>query len=318
MDSSFAVRQQARPILGISLKVASTLAFTGMATLIKLLSDRYPVGELTFCRSAFALVPVLIWAGWGGRLPSAFHTDRVWSHVLRSLAGVMSMFCAFTALSLLPIVDAIAIGYAAPLITVVFAVFLLHETVRIYRWSAVTVGFLGVLIILSAYVDPEGAGPGRNATGALVALAGALMAAFAAVQVRVLTRYEGAATIVIYFSAFSALASLVSLPLGWARPDPVDAGLLLLTGIFGGIGQVLLTQSYRFGDASTIAPFEYASMMWTMAVSLTVFGVWPSATVLFGTLIVICAGLFVIWREHQLGIERTRSRRAQTPTTPVT
>ncbi len=317
MDSSFVVRQQARPILGISLKVASTVVFTGMATLIKLLSDRYPVGELTFCRSAFALIPVLVWAGARGRLPAAFYTDRLGSHMVRSLTGVGSMFCGFTALSLLPIVDAIAIGYAAPLMTVVFAVVLLHERVRIYRWSAVIIGFVGVLIILSDYVGPE-SGADRNVVGALVALGGAVMGAFASTQVRILTRYEGAATIVIYFSAFAALASLASLPFGWVVPDLTDAAFLVLTGIFGGMGQVLMTQSFRFGDASTIAPFDYASMIWTMAVSLSVFGVWPSSIVLAGTAVVVSAGLFVIWREHQLGIERTRSKRAQTPTTPVT
>ena len=133
-----------------------------------------------------------------------------------------------------------------------------------------------------------------------------------------LTRYEGAATIVIFFSAFAALISLATLPLGWATPSAVDAVFMVSAGIFGGIGQVLLTQSFRFGDASTIAPFDYTSMIWTMVVSLAVFGVWPNTVVLLGTAIVIAAGLFVIWREHRLGIERTRSKRAQTPTTPVT
>ncbi len=318
MDASLVVRHQTRPILGIALKVGSTVAFTGMATLIKLLSDRYPIGELTFSRSAFALIPVLIWAGSRGRLPGAFHTSRIGGHLVRSLTGVIAMFCGFTALSLLPIVDAIAIGYAAPLMTVVFAVFLLGETVRIYRWSAVVVGFVGVLVILSDYVGPEAAGHQRSILGALVAVAGAVTAAFAATQVRILTRYEGAATIVIYFSIIAALASLASLPFGWVVPGAGDAAFMVLAGIFGGIGQVLLTQSFRFGEASTIAPFDYTSIIWTMVVSLTVFGTWPNRIVLIGTAIVVAAGLFVIWREHRLGIERTRSKRAQTPTAPVT
>jgi drug/metabolite transporter (DMT)-like permease len=100
-------------------------------------------------------------------------------------------------------------------------------------------------------------------------------------------------------------------------PTPLDLAALVVAGICGGVGQVLLTQSYRFGDASTIAPFDYTSMIWVLIVSLVVFGSWPSATILIGTAIVIAAGLFVIWREHRLGIERTRSKRAQTPTTPL-
>jgi drug/metabolite transporter (DMT)-like permease len=318
MDASLQARHQARPLLGIALKVASTLAFTAMATLVKVLSDRYPIGELTFFRSAFALLPVLIWAGSRGRLPSAFHTHHIGGHLVRSLIGIASMYCGFTALALLPMPDAVAIGYAAPLLMVVFAVFMLRETVRIHRWSAVGIGFVGVLIILSDYVVPGSGGSERNLFGAIVAVAGAVGAALAGIQVRQLTRYEGAATIVIYFSSFAALASLLTVPFGWAMPHGTDAALLILAGIFGGIGQVLMTQCYRFGEASTIAPFDYVSMIWTLIVSLLVFGTWPSGVILAGTAVVIGAGLFVIWREHALGIERTRSKRAQTPTTPLT
>ena len=229
------------------------------------------------------------------------------------------MFCGFTALSLLPIADATAIGYASPLMTVVFAVFLLGERVHVYRWSAVAVGLFGVLVILSDYVGPE-ATPTETTpqlVGAGFAIAGAITGALAATQTRSLTRIEPAATIVVYFSTLTAVFSLVSLPFGWAVPGWLDMVALVGAGIFGGIGQVLLTQSYRFGDASLIAPFDYTSMIWALIVSLPIFGTWPSATVLAGAAIVIAAGLFVIWREHRLGIERTRSKRAQTPTTPI-
>jgi drug/metabolite transporter (DMT)-like permease len=308
---------QPRPLLGIALKVISTLAFTAMATLIKLLSERYPIGELTFFRSAFALIPVLIWAGWRGRLPGAFYTSRPRQHASRSVSGTIAMFCGFTALSMLPIADATAIGYATPLVTVIFAVFLLGETVRLYRWSAVVVGLIGVLIILTDYIDPAATGPGRSLIGAAFAVAGATAGAFAQVQVRALTRYESAPTIVIYFSVTAALLSLVTLPFGWALPDPADMALLVLAGVFGGIGQVLLTQSFRFGEASIIAPFDYTSMIWALIVSLLVFGTWPSTIVLAGALVVVAAGLFVIYREHRLGIERTRSKRAQVPPPPL-
>ena len=309
--------QQSRPLLGIALKIVSTLAFTAMATLIKLLSDRYPIGELTFFRSGLALIPVLIWAGWRGQLPGAFYTTRFRQHATRSVSGTVAMFCGFTALSMLPIADATAIGYATPLVTVIFAVLLLGETVRLYRWSAVVVGLIGVIIILTDYLDPAAAGPERSLVGAAFAVAGATAGAFAQVQVRALTRYEGAATIVIYFSVTAALLSLATLPFGWAMPDAADAALLVLAGTFGGIGQVLLTQSFRFGEASIIAPFDYTSMIWALIVSVAIFGTWPSAVVLAGTAVVVAAGLFVIYREHRLGIERTRSKRAQTPTTPL-
>ncbi|HET7716650.1 MAG TPA: DMT family transporter [Bauldia sp.] len=308
--------ETARPFIGIALKVASTIVFTAMATLIKLASDRYPTGELTFFRSFFALIPVFIWVGFRGQFPSVLYTRHIGAHFVRSVAGAAAMFCGFTALALLPIADATAIGYAAPLLTVVFAVFLLGEKVHIYRWSAVFVGLFGVIVILTDYVVPGSREAGeRSVVGAAFAIGGAIFGALAATQVRSLVRYEGAATIVVYFSLFTALFSLATSPFGWVMPGLADFGLLVLAGIFGGLGQVFLTQSYRFGDASLIAPFDYTSMLWSLVVSVLVFATWPSPIVLIGAGIVIAAGLFVIWRERQLGIERARSKRAQTPTT---
>ncbi|KAB2862929.1 MAG: DMT family transporter [Bauldia sp.] len=310
--------EHARPFVGIALKVASTIVFTAMATLVKLASARYPIGELVFFRSFFALIPVFAWVAWRGQFPSVFYTRRIRGHFFRSIAGATAMAFGFTALSLLPIADATAIGYASPLMTVVLAVLLLGEQVRIYRWSAVIVGLFGVIIILSDYVGPEASQVTKGSTiGAVVAVAGALTGALAATQVRVLVRHEGAATIVVYFSAFTALFALFTLPFGWGVPDAVDALILVVAGICGGLGQVFLTQSYRYGDASLIAPFDYTSMIWALVVSLVVFNTWPNLTMLTGTAIVVAAGLFVIWREHRLGIERTRSKRAQTPTTPL-
>ncbi|MCB1486082.1 MAG: DMT family transporter [Bauldia sp.] len=312
--------EHARPLVGIALKVASTLSFTAMATLIKLDSARYPIGELVCFRSFFALIPVLAWVMWRGQFPSVFYTQRIGRHFVRSVSGAVTMFLGFTALSLLPIADATAIGYAAPLMTVVLAVIFLGEKVRIYRWSAVIIGLIGVLVILSDYVGPdvEGGATERSAFGAIIAVSGAFLGAVTSTQVRAMVRYEGAATIVVYFSLFTSLFALVTLPFGWVMPDLPGLLSLVAAGIFGGMGQVLMTQSFRYGGASMIAPFDYTSMIWALTVSLLVFDTWPSQRMLLGTAIVIGAGLFVIFRERRLGIERARSKRAQTPTTPLT
>jgi len=306
----------AKPLLGIALKVLATLVFTVMATLIKQASARYPVGELVFFRSFFALVPVLIWTAWRGELVSSLHTQRFGRHFVRSLNGAAGMFLGFSALALLPIADATALGYAAPLMTVVLAVIFLGEKVRIYRWSAVGVGFVGVLIMLSDYVGPVG-GPDRSVLGAAIALIGAFVSAVAATQVRALVRYESVATIVIYLSVITSAISLFTIPFGWLAPEPLEAAMLVAAGILGGVGQVLMTQSFRFGDASLVAPFDYTSMIWALLVSWLVFSTWPSPIMLVGTAVVIAAGLFVIYREHRLGIERNRSKQAQTPSTPL-
>lgn len=312
-----APHRSAQPLLGISLKVGSTVLFAAMATLIKLVSARYPVGEITFFRCFVGLVPVALWVGWR-QFPYIYRTPRFGGHVVRSVAGATSMACNFAALGFLPIADATAIGYAAPLLTVVFAVIMLREQVHVFRWTAVAVGLCGVLVILSGYVGPEaGAATHASALGAVLAISGAIAGALAATQTRSLTRIEPAATIVAYFMSLTALASLATLPFGWNLPHGWDLFALVGAGLFGGVGQVFLTQSYRFGDASLIAPFEYSSMLWVLIISLAIFGTWPSATVLVGAAIVIAAGLFVVWREGHLGLERTRARRAETPATTI-
>jgi drug/metabolite transporter (DMT)-like permease len=307
-----------RPLLGIALKVISTSAFAGMITIVKLVSDRYPVGEMAFFRSFFALIPVLIWVGWRGGIPAVFRTSNFRGHLIRSFAGAGGMFCGFSAISYMPIADATAIGYAAPLVTVVLAYFLLGEKVRLYRWSAVVVGFIGVLVILSDYFGPEAhTGGGAAEVGAIFAIVGAFFSGLAATQVRTLTRFEGAGTIVIYFSLLTSAAALLTVPFGWVVPTAGDAAFLVLAGIFGGIGQVLMTLSYRYGDVSVVAPFEYTSMLWILAISFLIFGTWPTSIVLLGTAIIISADLFVIYREHRLGIERRKAREAQTPAAPL-
>ncbi len=302
------------PLFGVLLKVISTIAFTAMATQIKLLSDRYPAGEVAFFRSAFALIPVLTWVGIRGQLPTVFITPRLGGHLLRSIAGASSMFCGFSALGLLPLSDATAIGYASPLLTVIFAAVLLGERIRVYRWSAVVVGLIGVVVILSAYVEPQG--PDRSAVGALFALAGASFGALAATQTRRLTWSEEPATIVVYFSIFTALFMLATAPFGWVMPDRVDWTLLVGSGICGGIGQVLLTQSYRYGEASLIAPFEYVSMVWAIMVGYLLFDTLPGLAMLIGSAIVIGSGMFVIYREQRLNLTRARAAAVKTAFDP--
>jgi len=304
-------------VLGILFKVLSTLAFSAMATLVKLLSDRFPTGEIVFFRSFFALTPVLLWIAWRKDHHHIFPKHHPVLHFMRGASGTCAMFLGFTALSLLPFSDATAIGYTAPLLMVVLAVVLLGEKVRVYRWTAVGVGLFGVLVILSDYVGVGGGATERTPLGAGVAIAGTLFAATAGTLTRVLVREDTAASTVAYFSVFASAAAHDTLPFGWVMPSLPDLGLLILMGIFGGLGQVLMTTSFRLGDASTIAPFDYVSMVWALLISFFIFGTFPTVTVLAGTAIVIGAGLYVIFREHQLGIERNAARRAQTPTTPL-
>ena len=303
------------PMKAILLKVCSVTVFVGMSTCIKAAGDGLPPGQIVFFRSAFAMVPILAWLALHGQLRTVFATKRPASHLLRGLVGVTSMGFSFYGLTLLPLPDAIAIGYASPLIAVIFAALFLRETVRIFRWSAVLVGLTGVMIICwpkLTLFGHEGLGS-AEALGAVALLVAAVLGATAMILVRRLIRTEKTPTIVLYFSLNSSLLALLTVPFGWAALDLRTASLLIAAGIFGGAGQILLTHSYRFADVSTIAPFEYTSILLGIAIGYLLFAEVPTWTMLLGTCIVVAAGIFVIFRERQVGIRRRGARRAMTP-----
>src|SRR5687767_13171064 len=302
-------RRPFKPFLGILPKVLSALAFTLMSAGVKTVSADYPTGELVFFRSAFALVPLLVWLRWQGDLISAVRTSNIAGHLLRGLIGTCAMFAGFVALSYLPLPDAVAIGYAAPLITVVLAAVVLKESVRAYRWTAVVIGFAGVLIMLTPHLNASALARGLAAgpaVGVVFALFAAFCAAGATIQVRRLTQTEKTGAIVLYFSLMTTVLGLATIVLGWRLPGPGDLALLVLTGILGGVGQILLTQSYRYADTSLLAPFEYTTMIWALLTGWFIFGQLPQTAVLYGGLIVSVAGLFVIWREHRLELIRVK------------
>jgi drug/metabolite transporter (DMT)-like permease len=302
-------RRPFTPFFGIALKVLSALAFTLMSAGVKTVSADYPTGELVFFRSAFALVPLLAWLAWQGDLINAVRTSNVAGHLLRGLIGTCGMFASFVALSYLPLPDAVAIGYAAPLITVVLAAVVLKETVRAYRWTAVVIGFAGVLIMLTPHLNASALARGLSAgpaVGIVFALFAAFCAAGATIQVRRLTQSEKTGAIVLYFSLMTTVLGLATIVLGWRLPGSGDLALLVLTGILGGVGQILLTQSYRYADTSLLAPFEYTTMIWALLTGWFIFGELPQTAVLSGGLIVSLAGLFVIWREHRLELIRVK------------
>ncbi|MFD2237070.1 DMT family transporter [Aureimonas populi] len=304
----------ANPLLGIGLKVLSVIVFVAMQSSLKAGGEGVPPGQLVFFRSFFALIPVVIYLAWLGELRTALRTDDLPGHVLRGVVGVVSMGLGFYALTRLPYPEWVTISYAAPLLTVVFAVIFLKEVVRAYRWAAVAIGLVGIVIVsapnFTALGDPSGS---AHATGALAALAGAAVAAVAMIQIRRLVRKEKTATIVVYFSLTSSLVALVTLPFGWVWLTPWQALLLIVAGFCGGVGQLLLTACYRHADTSTIAPFEYTSLVFAVAIGALVFDEPVGASTLVGGAIVVMAGIFIILRERQLGIERARARKVSPP-----
>ena len=226
-----------------------------------------------------------------------------------------AMGCSFAGLGFLPLPEVTAIGYAAPLLTVIFAAMFLGEEVRAFRITTVGLGMVGVLIILSPRLSAlqSGAVGTVETLGAIIVLVGAVFSALAQVFVRKLVLAERTTAIVFYFSLTSTCASLVTLPFGWVWPAPATAAMLISAGLLGGVGQVLLTSSYRFADASVVAPFEYASMILALLVGYFVFAEVPTGVVLQGAALVMAAGIAIIWRERQLGLKRDRQRKSMTP-----
>ncbi|MBB5089503.1 drug/metabolite transporter (DMT)-like permease [Pseudochrobactrum saccharolyticum] len=302
-----AAADEPRPLLGIACKVTSVFIFVLMSTLLKS-AEGIPAGELVFFRSFFAIFPVVIYLAYTHQLQGAMQTSDIFGHIWRGLVGVMSMLSGFYALTLLPLPESIAINYASPLMIVVLSAIFLKEQVRIYRWSAVLIGFVGVLIIVWPRLSLfSGGGVSHGeAVGAVFALIGALSSAVAMMLVRKLVKRERTATIVIYFSITSTVIALFTMPFGWVVPQWWQLALLIAAGFAGGIAQIFLTECYRHADMSTIAPFEYTSMLLGLGIGYVVFGDVPTLPMLIGSTIVIGAGIFIIFREHKLSGRKLR------------
>ncbi|MDG4647115.1 DMT family transporter [Roseibacterium sp. SDUM158017] len=307
---------QINPLRGIALKIGSVCIFVAMSALIKATSDIVPPGQAVFFRSAFAVPVIVAWLAMRHELHTGLRTANPMSHVWRGLVGTSAMGLSFTGLGLLPLPEVTAIGYAAPILVVVFAAMFLGEQVRAFRLSMVALGLAGVLVVLSPRleVDPETVGTGET-LGAIVVLLAAVCAALAQVFVRKMVQTESTSAIVFYFSLTASGLSLLTLPWGWTMPPAWAFALLMLAGVLGGVGQILLTSSYRHADASLIAPFEYTSMLLAIVVGYTVFSEIPTRTMLIGAAMIVVAGVAIILRERQLGLERARQRKAG-PTQP--
>ena len=293
----------------VLIKLASTVLFAIMGALIRWLGGIAPLGQIVFFRSAFAILPVVVIYALRRELWAAVRTERITGHVGRGLLGAAGMFLNFAALARLPLADVTAILFASPLITVALAAIFLGERVRIYRWSAVAVGLLGVIVMLAPLLS-VGELSNMSASAAIGAICAALAAfsnAGSIVQTRRLTDTETTSSIVFYFSLFCAIAGLATLPFGWHMPTASELAGLIMVGVLGGTSHLLLTDSYRYAPASVIAPFDYTAMLWAFILGYMLFGEIPGALVMIGAAIVIGSGLFVIWREHRLGLAREKA-----------
>lgn len=304
-----------QPLRGIILKLCSVLLFITMAALIKATAAHVPPGEAVFFRSFFAMPVIFVWLWMRGDLRTGLRVASPMGHFWRGFVGTAAMGLMFAGLGMLPLPEVTAIGYAAPMLVVVFAAMFLGEDVRVFRLFAVALGLVGVLVVLAPRLTLL-SGPEVEsvaALGAMLVLMGAVCAALAQIYVRKLVQTEQTSAIVFFFSLTSSGLALLTLPFGWVVPSPQEAALLVAAGVLGGLGQIFLTSAYRFADASVVAPFDYASMLFAILIGYFFFDEVPTMQMLIGAGLVILAGVMIILREHALGLKREKARSGMTP-----
>jgi drug/metabolite transporter (DMT)-like permease len=287
-----------QPLRGIFLMLAAISCFAVMMAIVKS-ATRIPAGELVFFRSFCALPVIIAYLALRGELGEGLKVNSWRGHAVRGVAGSGAMGLGFVGLQLMPLPEATAIRFATPIFIVVFAALFLAERVRLFRITAVAVGLVGVLIVMWPQLSFEGAGPAR--IGALVTLASATLAALAQVFIKAMAATERTEAIVFWFSLTASSLALLTAPFGWVWPQGNEWWLLIGLGLIGGAGQIMLTSSYRFADASTLAPFTYVQMIWALVLGYVFFNELPTLAMLGGAALVIAAGVAIVWRERRLG-----------------
>jgi len=293
------------PPLAIGLKLGQTLLFSLMYAAIKLAGPA-PLGQVVFFRGFFALVPLFAWTWFTVGPRAAIRTKQPMLHVVRSTVGVSSMFLNFAALALLPLATVTAFSFMQPIFAVILAAVFLKEMVGPWRWSAVVVGFVGVLMMIEPHGGLSGLIALKLSRGVVYALLFSFLSAVVVVWIRQMSATERSEAIVFYFMSACAVVGLIVM--GFQHPEFTlhNTFWLVMCGLFGGTGQLLMTYCYRYGEPSLLAPFDYVAMVWAMLLGWFLLGEMSESLVLAGAGIVIVSGLFIAWREHRHRVERPR------------
>ena len=289
------IRPRENVVRGILHICAAVFLGAIMSVGIKWLSDTYPAVELTFFRSFFGFIPVMLFVHRGGGV-ATLRTQRPLSHFMRASAWVASFICSFLSLHFLTLANSVAFSFLAPLFMTVLSVPMLGERVGIHRWAAVVVGLFGVLFM----ARPDGE---VFQIGTIFGIANAFFWAIGSLSVRQLTRTETSSSITFYTHLFSTLILGVALPFFWLTPS--WQGLLAMggLGLLGGVSQYWTTQALSYAPAAAVAPFNYTQMIWAVIFGFIVWGDLPTLHLMIGVALVVVSGLYILHRE-------TRHRRA--------
>lgn len=281
-----------RPFFAIGLRLTAVICLSIMFVTVRLADQRgVHIVESLFYRQALALPFVLAWVAMAGGL-GALRTRRIGVHASRMMLGLMGMTLNFLSYILLLPAEAATIGFTMPIFGTILSALILREVTGIHRWSAVLLGFVGVLVM----VRPDaGHFPMQGVT---VAIAAAVVTASVSLVLRELGRTESAGVVVFWFTALSMLPLGIAMPFFAQMHDPLTWGLLLLIGLFGGVAQICLTAALRWGPVSVVLPMDYSAIIWTTLLGVAIGEDWPMATTWIGATLIIASGLYIAWREH--------------------
>lgn len=275
--------------LGILYMVSSTVVFAGVNALVKWEVALYPVGEVAFFRSVFSLIPCYLLI-----LPrtglAVLRTEHLFAHVKRAVSQFCSMTSLFIAFKFMPLAGAIAINFSAPLFTTLLSILVLKERVGVHRWSALLLGFMGVVVVTRP-------GPGLLHSGALFALANAVLISTVAIAIRRMSRTESTETLTFYQLSFITCFTALLLPFGFALPTWHDALFLAVAGLGNGVAQYWWTKALHLAPPSAVTPFNYLSLVWATIIGFLVWGDAPTRRLVLGSAIVVGSGLYILWRE---------------------
>ena len=274
--------------LGFLYMFMSICAFSLMDIIVKWSVD-YPIGQVLFFRGFFGII-FYFFVIPKNRLHNFYETKRAGLHFLRCLSGLIALVAIFIALRKLPLATVVSISFAAPIFTTILSIFLLSEKVGIYRWLAVIVGFVGILIITE---------PGISELNIyyFFPIIFCLGLSYVAISIRQLSTTEPVWLISFYFSLSITLLSFLTIPQGWVMPSLDHLVILSFIGIFGGVANLWLSQSYKYSEVSLVTPLKYLSLVFAIIFGYFIWGEIPTLKTLFGALLVIISTLIIFRRE---------------------
>ena len=266
----------------------SICAFSIMDLIIKW-SEHYPLGQVLFFRGFFGMV-IYFFIMPRNRFRNFYYTKRAGLHFLRCLIGLIALIAIFIALRNLPLATVVSISFAAPIFTTIFSIFFLSEKVGFYRWLAVLIGFIGIIVITE---------PGFDSLNIyyIYPIIFCLGLSYVAIAIRQLSTTEPVWLISLNFSAVITLASLFTIPFGWIMPDVKDLLLLCMIGFLGGFANLWLSQSFKFSEVSLVSPLKYLALIFAIIFGYLIWNEVPTIKTLLGALLVVASSLIIFRRE---------------------